>query len=160
MKSIEKWGIRRNIHNYKEINHYFSKLNRKSYSATGRWIDEQDFQHEYDFLIFPHIHKSTFVVRQLPSNYVEVSWEWFEQNILQKNPKEFVMKYTKNNLYVGFTFGPKDTKFIITAIYEDSVDFEFEKNKYPKYLFEHLWNLLANKGWDYHIKKEPIFEIY
>ena len=95
MKSIKppiyhNWAIRRTKHTYQQINKYFSGLNGKSYSANGSWLDEQDFQHHHDFLIFPHIYKSTFVVREIPVGYNEVSWEWFQQNILNKKPKKIL----------------------------------------------------------------------
>lgn len=87
MKSF-KWAIRRHLGNYKEINKHFSALNNKKYSANGRWVDKQDYQHHHDFLIFPCIYKSTFVVREIPVGYKEVTWDWFCQNILKKKAKQ------------------------------------------------------------------------
>lgn len=83
MKSI-KWAVRRNRDTYEVINEYFSKLNGKKYSARGPWEDEDGNWHQHDFIIFPHINKSTFAVRQIPTGYKEVPFEWFKQNILKQ----------------------------------------------------------------------------
>ena len=72
------------------------------------------------------------------------------------------MKYTKEDLYVGFTFGPVGCCFEITAIREENLDFIAQRIAitYNKYEYVHLWTLFENPGWDYYIQKQPIYEIY
>lgn len=95
MKSIKppiyhNWAIRRTKQTYVEINNYFSKLNNREYFASGSWLGEDGIAHTYDFLIFPHINRSTFVVKKIPKEYKEISWEWFQQHILNKKPKKIL----------------------------------------------------------------------
>lgn len=78
-----KWAVRRTPNNYREINNYFGTLNNRSYSATGRWMDNDSNWHFYDFLIFPKL-KSTTRVAEIPASYDEISWEEFQIYILKK----------------------------------------------------------------------------
>lgn len=79
-----KWAVRRTKNTYKEINEYFSKLNKRCYSGNGTYTDEVGRYYDHDFLIFPHINKSTFQTRELPDGYKEISFTEFLIHIGKK----------------------------------------------------------------------------
>ncbi len=80
------------------------------------------------------------------------------------------MKYTKENLHVGFTFGPVDTLFRVEEMLEgDKVTMKAYSPEniidsifvYNLYTIKHLLNLVNNnKGWDFHCKKQLAYELY
>ncbi len=92
MNYTKNWAVRRNKDTYQLINEYFATLNNRRYASNGRWpedTDEGEIWHNYDFLIFPHISRSTFVVQEIPSGYKEISFEEFKQHILKIKPKYY-----------------------------------------------------------------------
>lgn len=83
MTSIN-WAVRRNLGTYKEINEYFERLNGKKYSAKGPWEDKNGREYSHDFLIFPNVGKSRYVVKEMPKGYVEIHYSDFISNIVKK----------------------------------------------------------------------------
>jgi len=160
MKSIDKkWAIRRNKDTYREINEYFAKLNNRSYSATGRWSDDQgETYHDYDFLVFPKL-AGTTVVKSIPKGYEEVTWEWFQENILKTS-------FSEENSLLGKIFTTNNQsetyQYLITKDDGDRLDFHNliktteEHKDYSKNI---VVGNLKNGNWQI-IEQKILYEIY
>lgn len=72
-----KYAIRRSKKNHIKVNKHFSEMNNRKYFSNGTGVDGDENFYNHDFLVFPHINKSTFVSREIPSGYIEVSLEQF-----------------------------------------------------------------------------------
>lgn len=85
----EKWAVERSESNYKCINAYFSNLNDRKYTATGRWTEKDSdgklIFHHSDFLIFPKCNQKSSL-KEIPEGYQLIDFETFRVQVLKRKP--------------------------------------------------------------------------
>lgn len=86
----EKWAIRRDPSNYKELNKWFTKTYIRPYKSDGTYcsITEEVKSYTHDYMVFP-LNSNKCVFREIPKGYQTITWETFRVQILNKKPKEY-----------------------------------------------------------------------